>query len=184
MDGVLMVSPSNTPLISLPPLVRRKIFGSGHAGLWLSSRSTARGDRISMPCAASPPSAFCQEKVTTSSLPKSSGCAKAAEVASQIVTPLRSAAIQFAFGTRTPDVVPFQVNTTSVAGSTLERLGISPYGALSTVTSLSLSCFSTSVTQPSPKDSQASIVTGRAPSIDHIANSTAPVSDAGTMPIL
>jgi hypothetical protein len=40
----------------------------------------------------------------------------------------------------------------------------------------------TSVTQPSPNDSQASMVTGRAPSIDHSAISTAPVSDAGTMP--
>ena len=79
-----------------------------------------------MPCAASPPSAFCQEKVTTSSLAKSSGWAKAAEVASQIVRPSRVALIQSAFGTRTPDVVPFQVKTTSDAGSTLERSGISP----------------------------------------------------------
>ena len=41
-----------------------------------------------MPCAASPPSAFCQEKVTTSSLAKSRFCAKAAEVASQMVEAL------------------------------------------------------------------------------------------------
>ena len=66
-----------------------------------------------MPCAASPPSTFCQEKVTTSSFAKSSFCAKAAEVASQMVRPSRSAAIQSAFGTRTPEVVPFQVKTTS-----------------------------------------------------------------------
>ena len=79
-----------------------------------------------MPWAASPPSAFCQENVTTSSLAKSSGCANAAEVASQIVKPWRSAGIQLAFGTRTPDVVPFQVNTTSVAKSTLARSGNSP----------------------------------------------------------
>ena len=79
-----------------------------------------------MPCAASPPSAFCQEKVTTSSLAQSSGCAKAAEVASQMVRPARSAAIQSAFGTRTPEVVPFQVKTTSLAGSTLARSGNSP----------------------------------------------------------
>ena len=79
-----------------------------------------------MPCAASPPSAFCQEKVTTSSFAQSSGCAKAAEVASQIVRPSRSAAIQSAFGTRTPEVVPFQVKTMSVSGSTLERSGSSP----------------------------------------------------------
>ena len=51
------------------------------------------------------------------------------------------------------------------------------------VTSFSLSCLATSVTQPSPNDSHESMVTGRAPSIDHIAISTAPVSEAGTMPI-
>jgi len=36
-----------------------------------------------MPCCASPPKTFCQEKVTTSSLSKGSGWAKAALVASQ-----------------------------------------------------------------------------------------------------
>jgi hypothetical protein len=41
-----------------------------------------------------------------------------------------------------------------------------------------------SVTQPSPNDSQARTVTGRGPSSDHKAISTAPVSEAGTMPIL
>src|SRR3954451_8973505 len=136
-----------------------------------------------MPCPASPPSAFCQEKVTTSSFSQSSGCANAADVASQIVRPSRSAAIQSALGTRTPDVVPFQVNTMSLSEATLERSGSLPYGALITVTSLSLSCLATSVTQPSPKDSHEIVVTGRPPSIDHIAISTAPVSEAGTMPI-
>src|SRR5437764_1215200 len=56
-----------------------------------------------MPCAASPPSAFCQEKVTTSSLGQSRFCAKAAEVASHIVRPWRSALIQSALGTRTAE---------------------------------------------------------------------------------
>ncbi|MDT4882823.1 hypothetical protein FQZ97_1188100 [compost metagenome] len=79
-----------------------------------------------MPCAASPPSAFCQEKVTTSSLAKSRSCAKAAEVASQMVRPSRSAGIQSAFGTRTPEVVPFQVKTTSRSKSTCVRSGSSP----------------------------------------------------------
>ena len=74
-----------------------------------------------MPCAASPPSAFCQEKVTTSSLSKGSGWAKAADVASQIVSPERSAAIQSPSGTRTPEVVPFQVNITSWLKSTASR---------------------------------------------------------------
>src|SRR4051812_44977960 len=120
-----------------------------------------------MPCAASPPSAFCHEKVTTSSLAQSSGCANAAEVASQIVMPSRVPLIQSALGTRTPDVVPFQVKTMSDFGSIFVRSGSLPYGALTTATSFSLSCLATSVTQPSPKDSHASIVTGRAPSVDH-----------------
>ncbi len=79
-----------------------------------------------MPCAPSPPSAFCQEKVATSSFAQSSFCAKAAEVASQIVRPSRLAAIQSPFGTRTPEVVPFQVNTTSLEKSTFARSGNSP----------------------------------------------------------
>jgi len=79
-----------------------------------------------MPCAPSPPSAFCQEKVTTSSLGQSSRCANAPDVASQIVNPSRSALIQSPLGTRTPDVVPFQVKTTSVLKSILERSGNSP----------------------------------------------------------
>ncbi len=136
-----------------------------------------------MPCAASPPSAFCQENVTTSSFGQSSACANAAEVASQIVSPSRLAEIQSAFGTRTPEVVPFQVNTTSVAGSTFDKSGSSPYGALIVTTSLSLSSFCTSDTQPSPNDSHASMVTRLGPSSDHSAISTAPVSEAGTMPM-
>ena len=83
-----------------------------------------------MPCAPSPPSAFCQEKVTTSSLGQSSFCANAAEVASQMVRPSRSAAIQSPFGTRTPEVVPFQVKTTSVAKSTLRQIGQLAIGRL------------------------------------------------------
>ena len=50
----------------------------------------------------SPPSAFCQEKVTTSSLAQSSSWAKAALVASQMTMPSRSAEMKSAFGTRTP----------------------------------------------------------------------------------
>ena len=60
-----------------------------------------------MPCAASPPSTFCQEKVVTSSLSQGRSMAKAALVASQMVRPSRSAGIQSPFGTFTPLVVPF-----------------------------------------------------------------------------
>ncbi len=79
-----------------------------------------------MPCAASPPSAFCHEKVTTSSLSKARFCANAAEVASQMVSPARLAGIQSPFGTRTPEVVPFQVKTTSLLKSTCFRSGSLP----------------------------------------------------------
>ncbi len=79
-----------------------------------------------MPCCASPPSAFCQEKVTTSSFCHGRSIAKAAEVASQIVRPWRSAGIQSPLGTRTPEVVPFQVNTTSREKSTWRRSGSLP----------------------------------------------------------
>ena len=44
-----------------------------------------------MPCWASPPSTFCQEKVAASSFGQSISCANTAEVASQMVRPLRSA---------------------------------------------------------------------------------------------
>src|SRR6056297_390517 len=135
-----------------------------------------------MPCAASPPMTFCHENVVTSSLSQGRSCAKAALVASQIVSPARSDGIAFPFGSRTPDVVPFHVKTTSVSKSTPARSTISPYSAVLTSAS-SLSCFTASVTQPAPKLSQASMVQGRTPSIDHIAISTAPVSDAGTMPM-
>ena len=51
------------------------------------------------------------------------------------------------------------------------------------VTSLSLSCFMMSVCQSPPKLSKCTLVTGFGPSSDHMAISTAPVSEAGTMPI-
>ncbi len=136
-----------------------------------------------MPWAASPPSAFCQEKVTTSSLSQGSACAKAAEVASQIVRPARSAGMlglgrhPNARGRAVPgedDVVVevdlFEVDDVAVGG--LERAGLG-----------SFSCLTASVTQPSPKLSQASTSTGRAPSSVHMAISTAPVSEPGTMPM-
>ncbi len=133
-----------------------------------------------MPCAPSPPSTFCQLKVTTSSLSHGRAIANAAEVASQIVRPARLAGMAAPSGTRQPEVVPFQVNTTSRSKSTAARSTIRPYGATVTFAS-SFNCLTTSVTQPAPNDSQASISTGRAPSSDHSAISTAPVSEAGTM---
>ena len=52
--------------------------------------------------------------------------AKAALVASQIVSPSRSAGIQSPPASRTPLVVPFQTKTTSRAKSTLARSGSCP----------------------------------------------------------
>ena len=49
-------------------------------------------------------------------------CAKAADVASQMVRPLRSAGMKSALGTRTPEVVPFQVKTTSRSKSTAGQI--------------------------------------------------------------
>ena len=109
-----------------PPLVMRNSLGSGQAGVWLSSRFTARGDRISMPCAPSPPSTFCQENVVASSLSQGRSIAKAALVASQIVSPARVAGMALPFGRRTPLVVPFQVKTTSRSKSTCAKSTIAP----------------------------------------------------------
>ena len=105
------------------------------------------GLRIMIPCAASPPRTFCQEKVTTSSFGQSSSCAKAAEVASQIVRPLRSAAIQSPFGTRTPEVVPFQVKMTSWSKLTWRGPAIRRR-ALERAHVLELELLATSVAQP------------------------------------
>ena len=112
--------------LSHTPLGKKDVMGSGRGAGSLSSRSTARGLSTSIPCAASPPSAFCQLKVPTSIFAQSMCCANAAEVASQIVRPVRSAAIQLASGTRTPLVVPFQVKTISLAESIPWRSAISP----------------------------------------------------------
>ena len=94
--------------------------------------------------------------------------------------PSRSAGIQSPSGTRTPEVVPFQVKTTSRA-----KLGLGKVGQAgrsrprSPGCRPSFSCLVASVTQPLPKLSQASRSTPRAPSSDHSAISTAPVSEAG-----
>ena len=118
-----MVSPSKMPSTSFLSLVRRNSFGIGHAGSYDSSRAAARGERISMPCAPSPPSTFCQEKVTTSSFFHGRSIANAADVASQIVSPSRSSAIQSPLGTRTPEVVPFHTKTMSCVGSVFGEVG-------------------------------------------------------------
>ena len=121
IEGVLIVSPWKMPSISLPPLLSWKIFGSGQAGCRLSSRATARGRQRDHAVGASPPSTFCQDQVTTSSFAQGRSMAKTAEVASQMVSPSWASGIQSPSGTRTPEVVPFQVKTTSRSESTWRR---------------------------------------------------------------
>ena len=107
-----MVAPVKMSAFSLPPFVIRKILGIGHGGEYDSMRSTARGERMSMPCAPSPPRHFCHEKVTTSSLSHGMSIAKTADVESAMARPLRSAGIGTFEGQRTPEVVPLKVKTT------------------------------------------------------------------------
>src|SRR5690625_6270389 len=57
-----------------------------------------------MPWAPSPPRTFCQLKVITSSFSQGKSIANTAEVASQMVSPARSSAIQSPLGTLTPEV--------------------------------------------------------------------------------
>merc|ERR1719486_1573761 len=105
---------------NLPFFVIRKILGMGHEGSYDSRRSTALGDRMSMPWAPSPPRHFCQEKVTTSRLAKGMFIAKTAEVASQIARPARSAGGDHDSGTLTPAVVPLYVKMTSSVSHLME----------------------------------------------------------------
>ena len=126
IDGVLIVSPLKMPPLSLPPFVIRKILGSARSGVNVSRRSTARGLRMSIPCAPSPPMHFCHEKVTTSSFGHGISCAKTADVASQIASPSRSAGGANEGGQRTPAVVPLYVKTTSVFQSFAARSGSTP----------------------------------------------------------
>ena len=62
MEGVLITEPWNKAWSSDPFFVMRKILGKGRfSGVKDSKRSTARGLRMMVPCAPSPPSAFCHE---------------------------------------------------------------------------------------------------------------------------
>jgi hypothetical protein len=75
------------------------------------------------PCAPSPPSAFCHEKVVTSQQDQGRGMAYTALVASTSVRPLRSLGMAASCGMLTPEVVPFHVIITSQSKSTRERSG-------------------------------------------------------------
>ena len=135
-----------------------------------------------MPCAASPPSAFCQEKVTTSSLAQSSDCAKAAEVASQIVRPraVGGDPVGVRHAHAGGRAVPREHHVArEVDGAKIGQFAIGRFQRRAK--SASFNSLATSETHPSPKLSHASTSTPRAPSIDHNAISTAPVSEPGVM---
>ena len=100
-----------------------------------------------------------------------------------MVRPSRSAAIQSPFGTATPEVVPFQVKTTSRLKSTVAEIGELAVVGRQHPDVLELELLGASVTQPWPKLSQARTSTPRAPEQRPHAISMAPVSDAGTMPM-
>ena len=182
-EGVLMVSPRNSASLSWPPWVMRKSLGTGQGGVKRASRSTARGLRMSIPCAASPPMTFCQEYVTTSSFSHGRSTAKTADVASQMVRPVRSAAIHSPSGTFTPEVVPFHAKTTSRSPLIEDKSGSSPKSASKTRTSSICKCWVIFVAHPRLKLSQDSTSTPRAPNSDHRHISTAPVSEPGTTPM-
>ena len=86
----------------------------------LESCPTARGDSINMPCAASPPKTFCQEKVVTSSLSQGSSIAKAADVASQYRDP-------FAFGRNPVAVRDLYARCRAVPQESVWRIMCSPH---------------------------------------------------------
>ncbi len=122
-----MVSPLKMPSISLPSLARRKTFGTGQAGTFDSMRATARGESTIMPCAASPPMTFCQEKVTTSSLGPVEGHREGGRGGVADGDAFAVGGDQSPSGTRTPAAVPFQVKMTSLCRvSTAERSGRMP----------------------------------------------------------
>ena len=116
-----------------------------------------------MPCAASPPSTFCQEKVTTSSLAQSRSWAKQALVASQIVSALAvggdEVAVRHAHARG--GAVPGE-HQVGVAGAPWSGPAAGRRARRAPRPS-SFSCLTTSVTQSLPKLSKASSCTGRGP---------------------
>ena len=108
-----MVLPWNIFFCNFPSLVILNSLGIGQGGLYIFSLSIARFDITNIPCCASPPRTFCQENVTTSNFFQGKLIASTAEVASHKVNPSLVSGIQLPLGTLTPEVVPFQVKTTS-----------------------------------------------------------------------
>ena len=133
IDGVLMVEPSKIEPSSLPVLRQPEDLRQRPRRRVRLEPRDARGESASMPCAASPPSTFCQLQVTTSSLREVDRPSRTPPRWRRTARARRARAESSrAFGTRTPDVVPFQVKITSRSKSTAARSGSEPYGAEST----------------------------------------------------
>ena len=118
---VLIVSPSKMPSISLPPLVMRKIFGSGQAGfvgLEPLDRAAAEDQHAMRRLAAQ---RLLPGEGDDIELGPNRGSARTPPSRVADRQPPRSALIQSPFGTRTPEVVPFQVKTTSLSKFTCFR---------------------------------------------------------------
>ena len=165
IEGVLIVSPWKDAVAELPPWVRRKILGRGQGGC---SSPAARPRAGSGPaCRAAPrrPAPSARNRWRHRACARQMAMANTAEVASQRMRPGRSSVIQSPFGTRTPEVVPFQGKRMSRSGSPTARGPASGRTALRRMrTSASLQLLPVSVTQPSPKLSHATTSTPRAPS--------------------
>ena len=144
----------------------------------------ARATVASIPCPASPPSAFCQDQVTTSSRSQGSSIAKAAEVASQITSPSPRRS-------HGPSVKP-RAGGRAVPGEHHDRASGSMAVQVRQAARIrrrgcgSRGSFRCSADVGGPLGGESSRTrrtsTGRGPSSDHSAISTAPVSEAGTMP--
>ena len=101
-----------------------------------------------------------------------------------MVRPSRSSAIQSPSGTRTPEVVPFQVNTIVAAEIGLGHVGQFAVSGFDDPDVVQLELLGDVGRQPLPKLSHWKISTPRShPGATTSAISTAPVSEAATMPI-
>ena len=163
IDGVLIVSPVKMPSISLPPLVRRKIFGSGRSRAQaFQPLDRARTEDRASPCAASPPSTFCQLKVATSIFSQAMAERTPRWSRRQKRQALAVGRDPVAIGDAHAGgrTVPGEQDVARPDRSWPKIGKLAVFGANGR-SDRACSCLTASVTQPSPKLSHASMVTGR-----------------------
>ena len=174
-----MVSPLKMPSISLPPLVSRKILGSGQGGLVALQpldRAQGQDQHPVLRLAAQDllPGPGHDVELGPGQVHGERGRGRVAQGEAPAVVP-DPVAVGHAHARG--GAVPAEHDVPG--GIDLGEVRELAVGALSARTSSSLSCFSMSVSQPSPKLSNATTSTPRAPRRLHIAHSKAPVSEAG-----